>query len=307
MIYNIGVIEEEIGGTSSLKELQQLKNKYINDINQYIKNLDKMDKDSLININKEKKQIIEIFQGFINKYDDKEKVIDLQDKYLPSYKFQGKIHIITQLMEEIRKIMNNFGFTYENGVEIDTAENIFDKLNIDEFHACRNEQQSFFFLNSHLQPRTQTSNVQTKILTNWNNKDILKKYTIGKVYRYDSDRTHVPMFHQMEVMYINDDANISTLSGFIDIFLEKIFKKKIEYRMRISYFPFTTPSYEVDVKLKDKWLELLGCGIIHEDVFKKNNKTFTYGFALGLGIERLCMLLEQCEDMRDLYSNKNVF
>ncbi|OED45750.1 hypothetical protein AB836_00215 [Rickettsiales bacterium (ex Bugula neritina AB1)] len=203
--------------------------------------------------------------------------------------------------------MSGFGFTYEYAKEIDTAENIFDKLNIHEFHACRNEQQSFFFLNSKLQPRTQATNVQSKIFSNWNNKDIIKKYSIGRVYRYDSDRTHVPMFHQMDVIYVNSDANISTLKGFIDVFLEKIFNNNITYRMRLSYFPFTTPSYEVDVNLKGNWVELLGCGIIHENVFKNNQKKPTYGFAIGLGIERLCMLLEKCQDLRDLYNNKNIF
>ena len=129
--------------------------------------------------------------------------------------------------------------------------------------------------------------------------------TPGKVYRWDSDPTHSPKFHQIEGLCIDKDINFCQLKGLLINFIEQFFGKKMEIRFRPSYFPFTEPSAEIDIKFNNQWLEVLGCGIVHPNVLKNvkiNHKQYS-GFAFGLGIERLAMLKYGITDLRIFYDN----
>jgi len=214
----------------------------------------------------------------------------------------GSRHPISITINTITKILNNSGFTSVSGPEIEDEFYNFEALNILASHPARDMHDTFYVTDNKLL-RTHTSSVQ--IHTMLANKPPLRIMTPGKVYRCDSDPTHSPMFHQIEGLCIDKDVNFCQLKGFLINFIEQFFGKKMEIRFRPSYFPFTEPSAEIDIKFNNKWLEILGCGIVHPNVLKNvkiNHKQYT-GFAFGLGIERLAMLKYGITDLRIFYDN----
>jgi len=216
--------------------------------------------------------------------------------------FVGSRHPISITISEITKILREYGFTSVTGVEIENEYYNFEALNIPESHPARDMHDTFYILNTKLL-RTHTSSVQIHAMLN--KKAPLKIMTPGKVYRCDSDPTHSPMFHQIEGLYIDKNINFCHLKGTLIAFIDEYFGKKMEIRFRPSYFPFTEPSAEIDIKFKGKWLEVLGCGMVHHNVLKNVNidsKKFS-GFAFGLGIERLAMLKYGIEDLRTFFEN----
>lgn len=218
----------------------------------------------------------------------------------------GSINPLTYTIFEIKSVMEKLGFVLQEGAIIETQEYNFDLLNIVETHPARTDHDTFYVKkNSDKQKdlilRTQTSNCQVYALKE--KKLPIKIYSIGKVFRCDSDSTHLPTFHQVEMLYINDDANITSLKYVISKVLELFFGKKIEYRLRPSFFPFTEPSYELDMMFNGRFLEVGGCGMTHPKVLSISpyyQKDITKGFAFGFGIERLCMLKYNIKDIRNL-------
>lgn len=227
----------------------------------------------------------------------------------------GKIHIISHVIETITKYFCSIGFSIAFSSEIEDENHNFTMLNIPYHHPARQLHDTFYLSNGFLL-RTHTTPIQVHLLKIV--KPPFRILTYGKAYRYDYDSTHTPMFHQLEGIVLDKSSNISNLKGTITDFLNYFFnEKKIEIRFRPSYFPFTEPSAEVDIKFlhnrKEKdsnkksnsFLEVLGCGMIHPNILKIGNinKDEFQGFAFGIGVERLAMLKYEIPDIRSFYNN----
>ena len=214
----------------------------------------------------------------------------------------GNKHPLMSTQDEIIDIFCGLGYSVENGPEIESDFYNFESLNIPKNHPAR-DMQDTFYLGENLLLRTHTSPVQIRYLEK--NSPPTRIIAPGRVYRRDAvDATHSPVFNQVEVLCIDEGINFSHLRGTVLTFL-KTFFGDIPVRFRASYFPFTEPSAEVDVKWKGKWLEVMGCGMVDPTVLDKlgiNSEKWT-GFAAGLGVERFCMVRHQIDDIRRFYNN----
>jgi len=214
----------------------------------------------------------------------------------------GNKHPLISTQDEIIDIFCGLGYTVENGPEIESDFYNFESLNIPENHPAR-DMQGTFYLKDNFLLRTHTSPVQIRFLEN--NPPPVRIIAPGRVYRRDAvDATHSPVFNQVEVLCIDQEINFSHLRGTVLTFL-KTFFGDLPVRFRASYFPFTEPSAEVDVKWKGKWLEVMGCGMVDPMVLDKlgiDSEKWT-GFAAGLGVERFCMVRHQIDDIRKFYTN----
>ena len=228
---------------------------------------------------------------------------DFIDVTLPGKNISmGSRHPISITINQITSILSDHGFTSVSGIEIEDEFHNFEALNIPDTHPARDMHDTFYVSDNKLL-RTHTSSVQIRSMLS--NKAPLKIMTPGKVYRCDSDPTHSPMFHQIEGLYIDKNVNFCHLKGVLISFIKEFFGKDMEIRFRPSYFPFTEPSAELDIKFQGKWLEVLGCGMVHPNVLsnvKINTKQYS-GFAFGLGVERLAMLKYDIVDLRMFYEN----
>ncbi len=228
---------------------------------------------------------------------------NLTDITLPGKNIStGSRHPISVTINEITSILSQYGFAIVNGIEIEDEFHNFEALNILETHPARDMHDTFYISDNKLL-RTHTSSVQIRSMLS--NKAPLKIITPGKVYRCDSDPTHSPMFHQIEGLYVDKNVNFCHLKGVLISFIKAFFGRDMEIRFRPSYFPFTEPSAELDIKFKGKWLEVLGCGMVHPNVLsnvKIDTKKYS-GFAFGVGIERLAMLKYDIVDLRMFYEN----
>lgn len=230
---------------------------------------------------------------------------------------EAKIHPITQTINEIVSILGEMGLRYEEGPDVEDDFNNFTALNIPKNHPARQMHDTFYLKKNYggekLVLRTHTSPVQIRTLQKSNLP--IKIFAPGRTYRCDSDMTHTPMFHQVEGLVVDKNIKFSNLKWFVEEFCKTFFKQdELKLRFRPSYFPFTEPSAEVDINCEvksgkitlgkgTKWLEILGCGMVHPNVFKYcklNNDNFT-GFAFGMGIERLAMLKYGMPDLRDFF------
>ena len=219
-------------------------------------------------------------------------------------KNEGSLHPISQTKDFLLNLLSEIGFKEIQGPEIESEEFNFDMLNIKKSHPARQMHDTFYIENKSQVLRTHTSPVQIRGMLNSN--PPLAFTSAGKVYRKDDDSTHLPMFHQVEGIYIDENVTFANLKDLIHQILHSVFGKDIEIRFRPSYFPFTEPSAEVDI-LSDngKWLEILGCGIVHPIVLENCNidiKKYS-GLAFGLGVERIAMLKYGVNDIRDFYKS----
>ena len=216
----------------------------------------------------------------------------------------GSFHPINSMKDTIMYHLRTLGFEIIHGPEIETEEYNFDMLNIKESHPARQMHDTFYVEDKKRVLRTHTSPVQIRAMLK--NKPPLAFISGGKVYRKDDDATHLPMFHQVEGIYIDEDVTFSHLKDLIYKIIHSLFGENIELRFRPSYFPFTEPSAEVDIlSNKGKWLEILGCGIVNPIVLKNCNidSTKYSGLAFGLGIERIAMLKHEVSDIREFYKS----
>ena len=225
----------------------------------------------------------------------------------------GSIHPISKVIKEVQEILTNLGFEMAAGPEIEDDFHNFSALNMPKNHPARQMQDTFYLQNDKLL-RTHTSNVQIrKMLVS---KPPLKIAAIGRVFRRDSDQTHTPMFHQIEGFVVDKNINMGHLKWCLEQFLMKFFAiNNLELRFRPSFFPFTEPSAEVDIgyslhegRIKignnQKFMEILGCGMIHRNVLQNCNIDDCYqGFAFGIGVERLAMLKYGISDLRMFFEN----
>ena len=253
-------------------------------------------------------KINQIQNAEINEKLEKEKV----DITLPARNVvKGKIHPVSQTIDEISSIFSEIGFSVEEGPDVENEYNNFTALNTPYNHPAR-DMHDTFYLDKKKEKllRTHTSPVQ--IRTMLKDKPPFKIIAPGRTYRSDSDQTHSPMFHQVEGLHIDENINMGHLKGCLDYFIKEFFEvDKIKMRFRPSHFPFTEPSAEVDIGYKiengriiigegDQWLEILGCGMVHPNVLKnvKVNPLKFQGYAFGIGIDRLAMLKYGINDLR---------
>ena len=256
-------------------------------------------------------KINEIEINEINEKLEKEKI----DVTLPERTFiRGKIHPVSQTIDEISSIFSEIGFSVEEGPDVENEYNNFTALNTPPNHPARDMHDTFYLSeDKNLLLRTHTSPVQ--IRTMLQGKPPFKIIAPGRTYRCDSDQTHTPMFHQLEGLHIDKDINMGHLKGCLNYFIKEFFEvKKLKMRFRPSHFPFTEPSAEVDIGYDlidgeirigegNKWLEILGCGMVHPNVLinSKIDPSKYQGFAFGIGIDRLAMLKYGIKDLRSFF------
>ncbi len=230
---------------------------------------------------------------------------------------QGRIHPVTQVLDEIAEIFADMGFAVADGPDIETDDYNFTKLNFPPDHPARDMHDTFFFHpgkdGERKVLRTHTSPVQVRTMLT--QKPPIRVICPGRTYRCDSDQTHTPMFHQVEGLVIDRSANLGHLKWILEEFLKAFFEvHDVKMRFRPSYFPFTEPSMEVDVQCAKKgdeirfgegedWLEILGCGMVHPNVLRNCglNPEVHQGFAWGVGIDRLAMLKYGMPDLRAFF------
>ncbi len=226
----------------------------------------------------------------------------------------GRLHPVTQIMNEVCLVFEKMGFSVAEGPDVETDHYNFEALNIPAHHPARDMHDTFYVSDSILL-RTHTSPMQARIMEN--TEPPLRVIAPGKVYRCDSDITHTPMFHQVEGFLVDRDVSFADLKGVLTTFTAKIFEEDLALRFRPSFFPFTEPSAEVDIACvickgegcrvckRTGWLEILGCGMIDPEVFKMvgYDAEIYSGFAFGLGIERIAMLKYGIDDIRLYYEN----
>ena len=219
-------------------------------------------------------------------------------------KKKGSLHPINQTKGFLLKLLKEIGFKEVQGPEIESEEFNFDMLNIKKSHPARQMHDTFYIESKGKVLRTHTSPVQIRSMLK--SKPPFAFSSAGKVYRKDDDATHLPMFHQVEGIYVDQDVNFGNLKDLINKILLSVFGENVDIRFRPSYFPFTEPSAEVDILSKNgSWLEILGCGIVNPIVLNNCNidsNKFS-GLALGLGIERIAMLKYGVNDIREFYKS----
>ena len=226
----------------------------------------------------------------------------------------GALHPIRRTLLRMEEIFNRLGFDIAEGPEIESDYYNFEALNIPPDHPAR-AMHDTFYVDDHTVLRTHTSPVQIRYMHE--HRPPLQVIAPGRVYRCDSDVTHTPMFHQLEGLAIDTDISFADLKGVLIHFLQEYFEEALAVRFRPSYFPFTEPSAEVDIACvfchgkgcrvckQTGWLEILGCGMVHPEVFRQggiDNEKYT-GYAFGMGVERLTMLRYGVNDLRLFFEN----
>ncbi|VFP85700.1 Phenylalanine--tRNA ligase alpha subunit [Buchnera aphidicola (Cinara pseudotaxifoliae)] len=267
----------------------------------------------------ERKKFSILLNGFKKKIQDKinykkkklqdNKIIQEKNKHfldctLPGRRIEkGNLHPLTIVINEIKKFFNCLGFKTFYGPEIENTYYNFDALNIPNDHPTKSMNDTFWFDVNHVL-RTQTSSMQIRILEKYSVP--IRAIVPGKVYRRDYDHTHTPMFHQIEGLIVDTAISFSHLKWILENFIIKILNKNVKVRFRSSYFPFTCPSAEMDIQDKHgKWLEILGCGMVHPNVLKHCNidSNVYLGGAFGIGVERIAMLKYSVSDIRCFFEN----
>ena len=215
----------------------------------------------------------------------------------------GGLHPVTKTLERIESFFAGIGYSVAEGPEIEDDYHNFEALNIPSHHPARAMHDTFYF-NANTLLRTHTSGVQVRTMET--QQPPIRIVCPGRVYRCDYDQTHSPMFHQVEGLLIDKNISFADLKGTLEQFLREFFEEDVKVRFRPSYFPFTEPSIEVDIDRGDgKWLEVLGCGMVHPKVFEMSGidpEVYT-GFAFGMGVERLAMLRYGVSDLRLFFEN----
>jgi phenylalanyl-tRNA synthetase alpha chain len=281
-------------------------------------------------LNQAKKQVEALFATSLSRIEEQADLIALGNPYdptLPSVPNRSaSLHPLSATRRKVVAIFRKLGFTVTEATEAETEWFCFDALNTPEDHPARDEQDTLFFSpeskwanvskkakEAHLL-RTHTSSVQ--IRTMLREKPPLRVIAPGRCFRRDTvDATHSANFHQLEGLCVDRGVTLLDLKGVLDHFLKEMFGTKVQTRLRPSFFPFTEPSFEVDLKapnlgkLSDKWIEIMGCGLVDPEVLKLVNLDTEEwsGFAFGVGIERITMILHGIDDIRHFYQNDQRF
>lgn len=273
-------------------------------------------------INEIKKIFNEIYTAREDEIKEKEKLEKLEnekiDLTLPGLKFKtGGAHPLLMIQEELEEVFKSMGYIVVKGPEVEKIDNNFTYLNIEENHPSRSSSDTFY-IDDDILLRTQTSAMQVRFMTSMEEKKPFKLVCPGKVYRKDDDdMTHSHEFHQMEALVVDYKSNLTNLKNTLENLVKNFFNTNGKIRFRPSFFPFTEPSYEVDIECfkcggkgcstckNTGFIEVLGAGMVHPNVLKNcgfDPEKFQ-GFAFGIGLERLAMFRYQINDVRDFYIN----
>ncbi len=306
------MLKQQIEQTKSLNELQELYTSVFGKngtMTVRLKEMKNLDNNARAELNRENAELRELFKNrqaelenaALNAALENEK-LDMSLNAEPENR--GTIHPLTQSLHEISKILESFGYTRHTGPEIEDDWHNFTALNTPAYHPARDMQDTFFLPNGNVM-RTQTSAVQIRAMESGGVP--IKMFAVGSTYRKEMDATHGPMFGQIEGLYIDKNVTLADLIGDIRAFFKRFFElDNVELRIRPSYFPFTDPSIEVDMKWNgDRWLEMMGAGMVHPNVLRNCgvDPNEYQGFAFGFGWDRLAMLKYNLPDLRDLYGN----
>jgi phenylalanyl-tRNA synthetase alpha chain len=305
-------MHEQIKNISTLEELQALytatygKN---GTMTARLRDMKNLDNDARAALNTENATLRELFKTRQAEIENAVLMAGLQKQKLdmslnPEPENRGTLHPLTQSLSEISAILESFGYTMHAGPEIEDDWHNFTALNTPSHHPARDMQDSFFLENGNVL-RTQTSAIQIRAIES--ESVPIKMFGIGSTYRKEMDATHSPMFHQIEGLYIDKNITMSDLIADVRAFLSRYFCiDNIELRIRPSYFPFTDPSIEIDLKWQGgKWLEIMGAGMVHPNVLRNCgvNPDEHQGFAFGFGWDRLAMLKYGLNDIRQFYDS----
>ena len=319
---------ERIKTINSIDDLRVSKSDFLgkkSEINNLMKNISNLTIEEKKTLGTEVNNLKQFINEELNKIEQKlneEKInkelqLETIDITLPVRKQEtGYIHPMIKVQKELQEILYSMGFSITSGSEIENDWNCFEGLNIPKHHPARQMQDTFYLKNEEndaILLRTQTSAMEIREMTA--KKPPFKFICTGKVFRSEMDATHSPMFHQLEGVFVDEGITIQDLKNCLITILKKFFNlKTVPLRFRPSYFPFTSPSIEVDIKYKkvdgkiilgegEDWIEILGCGMLHPQVLKNvgiDSNKYT-GFAFGFGIERMAMLKYGIRDIRNLY------
>lgn len=325
-------LDADLQKISNPQELNELKVKYlgkkglISTLNQLIREVPNEEKKEFgIEVNELRKVFQHFYQTKLEEFDQKtleerlkKETIDIT---LPSTKsVRGSKHPVNRMIEKMEDLFVSMGYDVMTGPELETDEFCFERLNLPKGHPARDMQDSFYITDEYLL-RTQTSAVQARtILANKDDPKPIREIVPGKTYRKEDDATHSHQFCQCEGLVIDrieNHVSLADLKGTLEIFVKEVIGDNLSLRFRPSYFPFTEPSYEVDVSCfqcggkgcslcKDTgWIEILGAGMVHPNVLRMNgyDPEKWGGFAFGPGLERLTMFRYGIPDMRYLYTN----
>ena len=311
----VGQAKAEIEGVSDIAALDEIRVKYLGKkgfFTEQMKGLGALSAEERPAAGAVINQAKQLVQDALNARRDALEVAVLNQKLavetidisLPGRRIEnGGLHPVTRTIERIERLFGEMGFKVARGPEIEDGFHNFDALNIPAHHPARTDHDTFYF-NPDLMLRTHTSGVQIRTMEH--QQPPIRIIAPGRVYRNDYDMTHTPMFHQVEGLLVDEHASFTELKGILHDFLRNYFEEDLTIRFRPSYFPFTEPSAEVDVMGKNgKWLEVLGCGMVHPNVLRSvgiDPEKYS-GFAFGMGVERLTMLRYGVNDLRAFFEN----
>lgn len=312
----------------SMQALQDVRVKYLGkkgEVTALLKGLGKLSPEERPKMGALVNKVREALEGYIEETKAKIEVREMEERLaaeavditLPGRNLrQGHLHPLTQVNEMIESFFMKMGYTVAEGPEIESDYFNFECLNLPADHPARDMQDSFYITDSVLL-RTHTSPVQARTLQSHEPNSPVRIIAPGKVYRWDYDATHSPVFHQVEGLVVDKGITFADLKGTLESFLRHIFGEQTKVRFRTSFFPFTEPSAEVDISCcmcggkgcrvcsHTGWLEILGCGMVHPNVLRLNgyDPDEVSGFAFGMGVERIAMLLYGIGDLRLFYED----
>jgi phenylalanyl-tRNA synthetase alpha chain len=306
--------QQRIAACISLGDLEQLRINYLGkkgELSQILKGMGRLEGSDRPRIGALANEVKEEVQAALDQQKSALQAAEIQAKlasetldvtmpgvYIP----QGRIHPLNQVMDRALDIFVGLGYTVAEGPEMETDYYNFEALNTPPDHPARDMQDTFYLPDGNLL-RTHTSSVQIRYMEQ--NEPPIRIVAPGRCYRRDTeDATHAAVFHQIELLAVDEGLTFTDLKGTVKVFLEQMFGA-VPIRFRASYFPFTEPSAEVDVQWNGRWLEVLGCGMVDPNVMKAvgyDPEVYT-GFAAGFGVERFAMVLNKIDDIRRLYTS----
>ena len=314
---------KELEAASDSESIKALSVRYLGRkgvVTQYLRNISNLPRESRPEAGKKanqtKKNLDELFKKTLKQLETPFYEINNRiDVSLPGrVTRRGSLHPITLITQQICSIFVRLGFDVVEGPEVETDYYNFEALNIPKNHPARDMQDTFYISNN-VVLRTHTSPTQPRIMEK--QKPPVRIIAPGKVYRCDSDLTHTPMFHQIEGLLVDTNVSFGDLKGVLTTFVHQIFDPETSLRFRPSFFPFTEPSAEVDIRCvickgdgcrvcsHTGWLEVIGAGMVHPAVFENvgYDTTCCTGFAFGMGVERIAMLKYGIDDIRKYFEN----
>ena len=314
---------KELEAVSDSESIKALSVRYLGRkgaVTQYLRNISNLPRESRPEAGKKanqtKRTLDELFKNALKRLETPSYETDNRiDVSLPGrVTRRGSLHPITQITQQLCDIFIRMGFDVAEGPEVETDYYNFEALNIPKNHPAR-DMQDTFYISDNIVLRTHTSPVQPRIMEK--QKPPVRIIAPGKVYRCDSDLTHTPMFHQIEGLLVDENVSFGDLKGVLTTFVHQIFDPETSLRFRPSFFPFTEPSAEVDIRCvickgdgcrvcsHTGWLEVIGAGMVHPAVFENvgYDTTCCTGFAFGMGVERIAMLKYGIDDIRKYFEN----